>query len=191
MNTDHALYLHLKNITFNKTLREPLMKTKTVLLFLFFLVTANSFASAPISDRAPEEISTYGKSEHDSALAVLIHQSPKAISKLLGRKLTFKEKISLTLLKWKGNKIPPDERVYSRDGNTAQTLGIIALAALLVFPLASIPLGILAITKGNKALRENENDGAARTGKTLGIISLSLFAVLILVIIALLSSLQW
>lgn len=124
-----------------------------------------------------------------SPLAILSKLSPKQIQAKLGRKLTLKEKVGLQLLRWKIAKIPPDEKVSTKDGRTAQTLGILALVAILVFPLATIPLGIIAITKGSKALKENPNDGQAQAGKIMGIISLALLALVILLILAFISSL--
>ena len=92
------------------------------------------------------------------------------------------------MLKWKIAKIPPDDRVVTREGKDAQLFGILAVASLIIFPLAAIPLGVLAIVKGSRALKDNPNDAAARTGKILGIVSLGILVLAILLLIAFISA---
>jgi hypothetical protein len=123
-------------------------------------------------------------------MEVLIKMRLKQIENYIGRKLTFKEKIAITLLKLKykhglENKGEP----ASKKGKTALTLGILALVTLFLFPLATIPLGILAIIYGNKAKKINPSDADAKTGVILGVISLSLIVLLVIAVIAVISSL--
>ena len=105
----------------------------------------------------------------------------KEVEKLIGRKLKLKEKINFKIAQWKiKNDIEKDE------GKTAQTLGILGAASLFipVLNLAAIPLAILAIVTGNKAKRKDPTNRKARTGVTLGIVTLA-FIVTIGLIVAL------
>lgn len=75
----------------------------------------------------------------------------------------------------------------NRKAKNSVTMGIVALSALvaaIVFPplaLATIPLGILAIVKGQEARKE----GATRAnGTVLGIVSLSLMLVVVIFVAA-------
>lgn len=72
----------------------------------------------------------------------------------------------------------------ARNSVTMGIIGLCSLATLLIFPplaLAAVPLGILAIVKGQDAKKE----GATRPqGTTLGIITLSLFTVALFLVAA-------
>ena len=89
-----------------------------------------------------------------------------------------------------------------RQAGTSLVLGISAFAAIglgMAVPyigwimLAAIPLGIVAITMGSSAIRNNTTrDGAARTGRGLGIGALStLAALLVLAVIAIAAWTGW
>ena len=125
-----------------------------------------------------------------SNLEVLAKMSFKQIESYLGRKLKFKEKIALTFLKYKvKHGLKSNDEPTSKKGRTALTLGILALVTLFLFPLATIPLGILAIINGNEAKKINPNDSNAKTGVILGIISLSLIVLAIIAVLAVIYSL--
>ena len=72
----------------------------------------------------------------------------------------------------------------ARNSVTMGVIGLCSLATLFIFPplaLAAVPLGILAIVKGQEAKKE----GATRPqGTTLGIIALSLFLVVLFFVAA-------
>lgn len=72
----------------------------------------------------------------------------------------------------------------ARNSVTMGIIGLCTLATLLFFPplaLAAVPLGVLAIVKGQEAKKE----GATRPqGTTLGIITLSLFTVALFLVAA-------
>ena len=79
----------------------------------------------------------------------------------------------------------------NRKAKNSVTMGIVALSALvaaLVFPplaLATIPLGVLAIVKGQEARKE----GATRAnGTVLGIVSLSLMLVVVIFVAAVIAA---
>ncbi len=114
--------------------------------------------------------------------------SNSAVSKILGRKLSLKEKIALKILRRKHEPVPPEDRVRTKMGNTSMILGICALGSLLIFPLAMLPCGILAVVYGNKAKKANANDTQARTGVILGWIAIGLFVVLLAALVALIAA---
>jgi hypothetical protein len=112
----------------------------------------------------------------------------KEIQKIIGRKLTFKEKISLFILKHTGHK-----RAQSKQGNTALIFGICGLALLVLgafFPyaiVASLISAIVAIVVGSSAKKQDSTDKKARSAVLLGWITLGAFvviAILLLVAIA-------
>lgn len=112
----------------------------------------------------------------------------RQIETYLGRKLKFKEKLAIKILKYKAkHDLKKKDNPKSKKGNTSLILGIVGLVCLFVFLPASIPLGILAITNGRAAQKENPEDSDAKTGITLGIITLAIVALAIIAVIAFLS----
>ena len=107
------------------------------------------------------------------------------IERILGRKLDLKEKLGFLIVKHKVKKTI-EKSVKPNAGKTAFILGLIGLIALFIpiVNLASLPLAIMAISIGSKARRANPDDRKARTAITLGIITLSLFF-LIAILVAL------
>jgi hypothetical protein len=94
------------------------------------------------------------------------------------------KRIKKLIEKAKDGKIDADK--LARQSNL---FGWLSLAALFIFPLASIPLGILAITNGSTALKNNTSlPRLARTGKTTGIISLSILLLSILLVAIIIAS---
>jgi hypothetical protein len=120
----------------------------------------------------------------------------KEIEKLMGRKLKLKEKIGLKIYQWKAKKEASHKKIdVEKDkGKNSRMLGIFALGALLLSPfliftwMAAIPLAIIAIITGNKALKEDKNDKAAKTGVILGWITLGLMVIGTIFIIAVLAA---
>jgi hypothetical protein len=69
--------------------------------------------------------------------------------------------------------------------------GWLSLAAIFIFPLASIPLGILAIIHGTAALRNGTSmPQKAKTGRTTGIIALSLIVISLIVVLVIIAGLM-
>lgn len=129
--------------------------------------------------------------QQDIVLKKIAGLKIKDLQKLAGRKFTLKEKIAIKFYQWrikKNNDRLNVDPVRTKKGKTALILGIIAVAAVLIpyIAIASIPCGILAITIGNKAKKENPDDKQAKAGATLGWVAiavaiLALIAVLIIV----------
>ena len=112
----------------------------------------------------------------------LLNLKQRDIARLTGKRLTLKNKIALLILQHKTKRQlqhPSREKEHD-NGKTAFILGLIGLICLVIpfLDLASIPLAILAITIGSKAKKENPYDRKARTGITLGIVTLALLAII-------------
>ena len=165
-------------------------------LFTLFFVILFSFqinaASIPSNATCLNNYGTVTKPESENpntaALKVLVKMKTADIEKMLGRKLKFKEKIALKILKFKNRKTNFED-TPSKDGKTAQTLGIIGIISFFVFPFATIPLAILAIVYGKKAMKKNPNDKKAHTGVVLGIVTLGLILLFAIALIIVLSTL--
>src|SRR5213083_2990014 len=95
-------------------------------LSIFIICGFMALPSTLLSTTSPKSINTtiYPPEEAYKKLTSL---KMKEVQKLIGRKLTFKEKISLLVLKHVSNK-----REQSKKGSTALGFGIAALALLLL-----------------------------------------------------------
>ena len=106
----------------------------------------------------------------------------KNFQKLIGRKLTLKEKISFLILKKKLRQIPDEKE----KGQTAFVLGIIGLGLLIIglfvpyIILGSLVASIMAIVLGTIEKKKNPSDTKAKGGALLGWITLGLIAFLLL-----------
>jgi hypothetical protein len=162
---------------------------RIILALIILLSGTLSFASPAITTNTPLEgdkvILMEPVSKKITALKV------KDVQKMIGRKLTLKEKIGFWLLKKKMKKQAGDG---SKLGQTSLTLGIVALGLLLAglfLPyviLGSIVAAVLAIVFGSMAGKQDPSDKKGYAGKLMGWITLGLFVVLILLLIALFAS---
>lgn len=162
-----------------------------VLLLTFFLCSVNvKSASINPSIFKDSTIAVTIKDNPKSTLQFVAKLSTKQLETYLGRKLKFKEKLGLKILKYKvAQQSKKRDGTKSKQGQTSLTLGILSLVFLILFPLASIPLGILAITNGRAAQKINPEDKDASAGITMGIISLAILALALILVIALIISL--
>lgn len=160
-----------------------MIKFSIILAFVIFLLVVPTKAATIM----PESVlinTPVSPSPSLDFLHSLSSMKNRQVEKMIGRKLVFKEKVALQLLRWKHFGPDPGELTHSKKGQTSKILGIVALGALLIFPLGTLVCGILAIVYGTQAKKENPNDKDAKTGTILGIIALGLFLVLILLVIA-------
>ena len=155
-----------------------------VILFNFQINASSVPSSAVCLNNYSSVIKPKLENPNTAALRVLVKMKTVDIEKMLGRKLKFKEKIALKILKFKNRKNNFD-KTPTKDGEISQTLGIIGIISLFVFPLVTIPLAILAIVYGNKAKKENSNDKKAHTGIVLGWVTLGILVFAIIALIAL------
>ena len=84
------------------------------------------------------------------------------------------------------------------NATTSLVLGILSLVTCICYGIIGLPLGIIALILGNKAIKEfNENPdnydsvGNASTGKITGIIGIVLNTIYILVIVWILYQIGW
>jgi hypothetical protein len=164
-------------------------KLLLLLLSLTIFVHAKSAITNPSSFYATNTISIK-KDNPPSKLQLIAKMKVKQLENYLGRKLKFNEKIAFRLLKYKAkHSLKNDNELAAKKGKTSLILGICALVTLFLFPLATIPLGILAITNGKQAVKLNPDNSDGKTGIVLGIISLGIIALGIILLIAVISSL--
>lgn len=116
------------------------------------------------------------------------------IQKVIGRKLTLKEKISFLLLRHQlKHKADPKKSL----SHTALICGIIAVVALvggLFIPallIVSLMGSILSLVLGTIARRDDRSDKKALAAMLIGWITLGLLALLLLVIVIILASWSW
>lgn len=149
--------------------------TKTLLLSLimFLFIIPVSVKSASVSFLPVNQTSSV-ENPHPSTLKL----KAKDVEKLLGRKLTLKERMGLFLLK----RLPAEANA----GRTALTFGILA-AALFVLGLfvpyviiGAFIAAIVAIVLGTVAKKENPSDRKAVAATLLGWITLGATALLLL-----------
>ena len=165
------------------------MRKAFALLFFFCLLEFPAISSSvpfaqlgmPTEKAHPNE----GQPKSISSLKV------KDLEKLAGRKLTLKEKIAFVILK---KKLKKEEDPNSKEGKTAFSFGIAAIALLVLglfvpyIILGSLIAGIVAVVMGSSALKKNPNDRKAHSARLLGWISLGLFALLLILVAIALSS---
>lgn len=107
----------------------------------------------------------------------------KEIQKIIGRKLTFKEKVSLFILRHTGVK-----KAQNKQGNTALIFAICGLALLILglfLPyvlLGSLVAAIVAVVLGSVAKKQDPSDKKARAGALLGWITLGAIALLLILV---------
>jgi heme/copper-type cytochrome/quinol oxidase subunit 2 len=108
----------------------------------------------------------------------------KEVEKIIGRKLTFKEKIGFAVLKIHKRLSPKSfNEKYTKDAKKAELFGVLSIVSLFIFPLVTLPLAILAIGYGKKAKKVNPENKRAHTGIVLGWISIGLFVFAILAVL--------
>ena len=118
----------------------------------------------------------------------------KDVQKMIGRKLTLKEKISFLILRHQLKQKADSKKSLSK---TALTLGFIAVVLLiggLFLPpllIGSLIGGILSLVLGTLARKDDHSDKKAQAAILLGWITLGLLALLLLVIVIILASWSW
>jgi hypothetical protein len=118
----------------------------------------------------------------------------KDIQKLVGRKLTIKEKISFLILK---HKLKRQSKENATKGQTAFIFGLVGLGLLIVglfvpyVILGSLVSAILAIVTGSMAKKADPSDRKAHAGKLLGWITLGLIALLFILAAVIIASSSW
>lgn len=168
---------------------------KKLLVLFSVIILFSSFSTVDInhgiSKAPPVSLNITGKFI-EANMEKLATMKIKELEKFAGRKLKLKEKIAFKIYQFKLRK---DLKNHQNDedkskGKTAFILGLISLIAFFIpyVTLASLPLAILAVIIGSKAKKENPKDSKANTGFMLGLISLGLFALALILVIAIIAS---
>ena len=118
----------------------------------------------------------------------------KEVEKILGRRLSLKEKIQWKILRWYSARHdrpalgPRDEASRSE---TALVLGIVAIVTLFIpyAVIVSIPCAIAALIIGYAVRREHPENKKARTAIVLGWVSIALAVLALVIAVAVLASL--
>jgi hypothetical protein len=148
-------------------------------VFLFLPVASRSTVMKPIP--------VVASNDHTPGPASL---KTREVEKLIGRKLTFKEKVGLFILK----KVRP---AVSTKGETALIFAIIGASLLLIglfvpyVIIAALPAAIVAVVLGSVAKRENPSDNKAHAATLLGWITLGAFALILIAAVALSAAWSW
>ena len=166
-------------------------------LLILVLFVFSSFSSDHIEIVSPVNKNISGVAPVENKLMPIekvASMKIKEAEKLLGRKLSLKEKIAFKIAQLKIKKdLKAKEKGKPSKGQAAMVLGIIGLACVLI-PygiIASIPLAIIAIIQGSQAKKENHNDGKAQAAIVLGIVTLGLIALAIILVAIILTSWGW
>jgi flagellar biosynthesis protein FlhB len=162
------------------------MKIITGLLFSYLLSIATPAGSATIPSSNSAIIPVEGMYKKIDS------QKVKDIQKLIGRKLTLKERIAFFILKQKLRHIPKET---TNEGEIALIFGIAAVSLLvlsLFFPflmIASLIASIIAIITGSVTKKREPGNQKAKTGKMLGLITLAIIAILFIILLVVFASL--
>lgn len=156
---------------------------KYILLIITSLFTYAAIgATTPLAITAPAAtVVSIGKNPDLSKLKA------RDIEKMIGRRLTIKEKIGWLFVRrqFKKGLGNPDVDI-NRKARKAKTFGTIALIALLAPPVSiiSIPFAIVAIVMGSQVRKVDPDNVDAKKAITRGIITLALIAVMIIFVMA-------
>lgn len=155
----------------------------TIALFLF--VSMETIGStAPLSFPHPPVSASNHLIEPASPYFVLVKK----------KKLNFLNRFLYKIMEKKIRKAMKRSQDINPDklARQANLFGWLAIASIFIFPLAAIPLGILAITQSTTAMRNGTSLAQkAKTGRTLGIIALALFVVALTVVLVTLAGLSF
>jgi hypothetical protein len=162
---------------------------RIILALIVLLSGSVSFALPAISTSIPKTGNKVILTE--PVLKKITTMKVKDVQKIIGRKLTLKEKIGFWLLKKKLKKQAGDG---SKLGETSYILGFVALGLLiagLFLPfviLGSIVAAVLAIVFGSMAGKRDPADRKGYAGRLMGWITLGLIVALLLILVAIFSS---
>ena len=118
----------------------------------------------------------------------------KDVQKMIGRKLTLKEKIGFLLVRHQLKHKAEPKKSLSHTALICGIVGVIALVGgLFIPPLLIVALvgSILSLVLGTIARKDDRSDKKALAAMLLGWITLGLLALLLLVIVIILASWSW
>lgn len=163
------------------------MRVLSVFIIFAFVALPSTLFSATLTSTSNTTINP-----SEDVFKKLTSLKTKEVQKLIGRKLTFKEKVSFLVLKH-----APKRKAQGSKGSTALGFGIAALALILLglfvpyIILLSVPAAILAIVLGNKAKKQDPSDKKAQTGVILGWIAVGAIALIVVAAVIVASNGYW
>lgn len=166
---------------------------------LLFVMIFSGLVSRSATEPAFTAVSAPTLSAPITPLEYFASLSMKEVQKLAGRKLTLKEKIAVKLYQWKLKKQlrHPGKEEKKSMGTTALIFSIIGLACLfltfipVVGFVGSVVFTILGLVKGNKAKKDNPEDGNAKAAVVISWVTIGLFAVGLIIATVWLAALGW
>jgi hypothetical protein len=157
-------------------------------LFLSLCISLHSVGAISTAVNNPVTVSPEMPINPANLISQFASLKMKEVQKLVGRKLTIKEKIGVKIYQWKLKKEVRKKKARSQSGKgqAAMILGIAGLALLFVpfLNIAAIPCMILAIVFGYQAKKANPDDRQAKTGIILGWIGVGIVVLATLLLIA-------
>lgn len=162
------------------------MRKGILLLLAFVLSLPSRSAVVPMATEIPAN-SHAAIVLPNSTSKTLLSKKTSALKRFTAR---MQQKMQLWMLKHLTPKKPGKEG--SKDlAQTAMILSIIGLAAILIpyINIASIPLAILGLVFGYKALRENPNSRKAKTAVILGWVTIGLWVLIGMLVLLFISAL--
>src|SRR5437773_4065417 len=151
---------------------------RTVLGISMLIIPYLLFSSTVISEPTSAPSTTISSNKGQINIASL---KIKDIEKTLGKKLSFKQKLAVFLVR---PKLKRGVKENGQPGNLALIFGILAVTTfmlgLFVPPLllASLATAIVAVVLGSSAKKKNPSDRKARAAALLGWITLGLIVAL-------------
>ena len=170
------------------------MRKICLLILVLFISSSVNFQAAANTLPATLTSSVSTTQKDPVPLDRIATMKMKEAEKILGRKFTLKEKIAFKIAQLKLKKdLKAKAEGKSSKGQTAFVLSLIGICLLLVpyLSIASLPLAIIGLVMGSQAKKENPNDGKAKTAIVLSLVTLGLFVLAILLVIAIIASGGW
>lgn len=156
------------------------MKRVSILLTIFFI-----FSSFIRNNKIDPPVNT------NPGIEKLVVMKVKEAEKLLGRKMSLKEKIGfkLTLQKIK-KELKKNEGEKGTPGQNAFIVSLIALCSIVIpyIGLVALPLGIIGLVMGINANKKNPEDKKAKTAILLSIITLGLLVIAAIIVALVIAS---
>lgn len=166
------------------------MRRPYLLILVVFIFSFSIQGSANNLPTLTSSVSTL-QNDPPAPMDRLAKMKIKEVEKLLGRKMSLKEKLAFKITQLKLKKeLKAKAEGKSSKGQTAFILSLIGLCLILV-PygfFASLPLAIVGLVMGSQAKKENPDDGKAKTAIVLSLVTLGLIALVVLLAIAIVAS---
>ncbi|MEJ7675318.1 MAG: hypothetical protein WKF59_22080 [Chitinophagaceae bacterium] len=156
---------------------------KLLLISSFLLIALQTFSYSPKNAAITITTSKVPFEMKGMTVQEFLLLTPKKYQEITGRRMTFKQKISFSILKAKLKKQLPDEKVEGKKSNLGLLSLIFGGAAFVLIPIAgivSIPLAVAAVVLGILGLGKSKGDTKSIIGLVLGAALLLLFATLLL-----------